>query len=116
LERQHRYNAACAAALAAAGKGVDAAMLKEQKRTRLRKQAIDWLQDDLAAWTKVVGKGSAPAKAAVRRTLEDWQKDPDLAGLRAAALAKLPEEEQKAWRKLWAEVKAVLKKAGEKAP
>src|SRR5262249_4063650 len=29
LQSQHRYNAACAAALAAAGKGVDAAMLQE---------------------------------------------------------------------------------------
>jgi tetratricopeptide (TPR) repeat protein len=112
LERQHRYNAACAAALAAAGKGVDAAMLKDQKRTRLRKQALDWLQDDLAAWTKVAGNGSAPAKAAVRRTLEHWQKDSDLAGVRdKAALAKLPKDEREAWGKLWAGVEALLKKA-----
>jgi serine/threonine-protein kinase len=117
LQRQHRYNAACAAALAAAGKGVDAAMLKEQKRTRLRKQALGWLQDDLDAWTRLADKGPAKAHATLARILGHWQKDSDLAGLRdAAALAKLPAEEQKAWRKLWVEVAAVLKKAQEEAP
>jgi hypothetical protein len=50
----------------------------------------------------------------VQRTLQHWQKDTDLAGLRdKAALAKLPEAEQKAWRKLWAEVDALLRRAGE---
>jgi Flp pilus assembly protein TadD len=116
LRWQHRYNAACAAALAAAGKGEDAAKLEAKERTRLRKQALDWLQADLAAWTKVAAKESAPATAAVRRTLEHWQKDRDLAGLRdAAALGKLPAEEQKVWRKLWAEVAAVLKKSQEES-
>jgi serine/threonine-protein kinase len=117
LQRQYRYNAARAAALAAAGKGQDAAKLEAKERMRLRKQALGWLQDDLAAWTRLAEKGPAKARAIVERTLRHWQKDPDLAGLRdAAALAKLPEEEQKAWRKLWAEVQAVLKKAQEKAP
>jgi tetratricopeptide (TPR) repeat protein/tRNA A-37 threonylcarbamoyl transferase component Bud32 len=111
LQQQHRYNAACAAALAAAGKGKDAATLKEPERTRLRKQALDWLRDDLAAWTKVAEKKSAPAKAAVRRTLEHWQKDTDLAGVRAkAALAKLPDAERDAWTKLWKDVDALLRR------
>jgi hypothetical protein len=39
---------------------------------------------------------------------------PDLAGLRdPASLAKLPEAEQEAGRKLWADVEALLKKAQE---
>jgi tetratricopeptide (TPR) repeat protein len=112
LQRQHRYNGACAAALAAAGKGEDAAKLQDKERARLRRQALDWLQADLAAWTKEATKGSASAKAAVRQTLEHWQKDSDLAGVRdKAALAKLPKEEQQAWRKLWADVEAVRKRA-----
>jgi Flp pilus assembly protein TadD len=112
LQQQHRYNAACAAALAAAGKGKDAANLGDKKYARLRKQALDWLQDDLAAWSKVAAKKSAQAKAAVRRALEHWQKDSDLTGVRdKAALAKLPKEEQQAWGKLWAGVEALLKKA-----
>jgi tetratricopeptide (TPR) repeat protein/tRNA A-37 threonylcarbamoyl transferase component Bud32 len=111
LQRQHRYYAACAAALAAAGKGKDAANLGDKKYSRLRKQALDWLQDDLTAWTKVAEKGSAPAKAVARRTLEHWQKDSDLAGVRdKAALANLPKDEREAWGKLWAGVEALLKK------
>jgi tetratricopeptide (TPR) repeat protein len=112
LQRQHRYNAACAAALAAAGKAEGAVELTDRERARLRCQALDWLQADLAAWTKVAAKDSAPAKAAVRRTLAHWQKDSDLAGLRdAAAVANLPETEQKAWRQLWADVAALRKQA-----
>ena len=49
LEAEHRYSAACSAALAAAGKGADAAGLDDQERDRLRKQALDWLQAELAA-------------------------------------------------------------------
>jgi WD40 repeat protein/formylglycine-generating enzyme required for sulfatase activity/tetratricopeptide (TPR) repeat protein len=43
-------------------------------------------------------------------TLRLWRKDPDLAGIRdAAALAKLPAQEQKQWQALWAEVAAALR-------
>jgi tetratricopeptide (TPR) repeat protein/tRNA A-37 threonylcarbamoyl transferase component Bud32 len=117
LQQQHRYNAACAAALAAAGKGEDAAKLDAKEKARLRQQTLDWLKADLAAWTKVAEKGQAPAKAVVRQTLEHWQKDTDLASVRdAAAVAKLPEAEQKAWRQLWVDVAALLKQARPDAP
>jgi hypothetical protein len=42
--------------------------------------------------------------------LRHCERDPDLAGVRdEAALAKLPEEERKAWQALWADVAAILK-------
>src|SRR5262249_61662785 len=47
-----RYNAACCAALAAAGQGEDAAQLDDQERMRLRQQALDWLRADLALYTR----------------------------------------------------------------
>ena len=48
----------------------------------------------------------------MRDTLEHWQRDTDLAGVRDAdALKKLSAEEQEAWRKLWADVAELLKKA-----
>ena len=51
----------------------------------------------------------------MQRTLRHWQQDTDLAGIRdAAALAKLPADEQKAFAQLWADVAALLKKAEEK--
>jgi tetratricopeptide (TPR) repeat protein len=105
LKAQHRYNAACAAALAAAGQGKDASKLDDGERTRWRKQALDWLTADLALWTKQAEKGTPQARATVQKTLRHWQTDADLAGVRdEAALARLPAEEQPSWRKLWVEV------------
>src|SRR5262249_59870885 len=102
---------ACAAALAAAGKGEDARDLTAEQRTKLRKQALDWLRADLAAWTKVAEGGQPQALAVVQRTLTHWQGDADLASLRdKEALAKLPQTERAAFTKLWADVDALLKK------
>jgi hypothetical protein len=52
------------------------------------------------------------ARKAVRRQMRHWQQDPDLVAVRdPQALGALPEEEQKEWRRLWADVEALLKKA-----
>jgi serine/threonine-protein kinase len=111
----HRYNAACAAALAAAGRGEDAMNLADEERTRLRQQVLDWLRADLTAWTKVLDKGPPQARQVVAQTLQHWQKDADLAGLRdKAALDKLPAAERDAWRRLWADVGALIQRAQEK--
>src|SRR5689334_13942472 len=48
LTAGHRYDAACCAALAAAGQGEDAAKLDDKERARLRKQALEWLRAHLA--------------------------------------------------------------------
>jgi serine/threonine-protein kinase len=112
LRSGHRYNAACAAALAAAAKGEDAAKLADQERAKLRQQALDWLQADLAAWTNLAEKGPPQARMAVQQKLRHWQQDSDLAGVRGDALARLPAAERDAWRKLWADVDALLKRAG----
>src|SRR5262249_45863379 len=44
---ENRFHAACCAAMAAAGNGADASKLNLDERTRLRKQARDWLQAEL---------------------------------------------------------------------
>jgi serine/threonine-protein kinase len=111
LPGQHRYSAACFAALAAAGQGKDAAKLDGKERARLRKQALDWLRADLALHTKQVESGQPAERAAAQKALRHAQKDSDFDGLRdAAALAKLPAEERTAWAKLWSDVAALLKK------
>ena len=62
----------------------------------------------LSNWTT----GKPADRAEVQEAMPHWQQDTDLAGLRdAAALAKLPAEEQKAFTQLWADVAALLKKA-----
>jgi tetratricopeptide (TPR) repeat protein len=50
LRFPNRRNAACSAALAGCGQGQDAAKLDDAERARLRRQALDWLRADLAAW------------------------------------------------------------------
>jgi serine/threonine-protein kinase len=106
-QAQHRYNAACAAALAAAAQGSDAATLTAQERETLRRQALDWLRAELAVWS------GTSDRAVIERTLTHWQRDTDLASLREKeALAKLPQAEREAWQKLWADVAGLLKKSG----
>jgi hypothetical protein len=54
----------------------------------------------------------APEKETISMLLQQWQKDPNLAGLRDdKALSMLPEAERDAWKKLWADVAALLDKA-----
>jgi tetratricopeptide (TPR) repeat protein/tRNA A-37 threonylcarbamoyl transferase component Bud32 len=122
----HRYHAAAAAALAAAGQGLDAGRLPAQDRAALRRQAQAWLRADLQRFTQIVAdlrKGDRPPASPLETLtgqppklrpidrllvcgrLTQWQADPDLASLRAdKALAQLPAEEQTDWHKLWAEV------------
>jgi serine/threonine-protein kinase len=107
-----RYNAACRAALAAAGQGGDATQLDNAAKAKLRGQALDWLKAELSALGKDLDSGPPPARAAITRVLSHWRNDPDLAGIReSAALGKVPAEERAAHAKLWADVAALLKKA-----
>jgi hypothetical protein len=99
----------------AAGQAKDAAKLDDEERPRLRKQALDWLRADLAAWIKLIARGPPTDRVAVQQKLKHWQMDSDLAGIRdATALAKLVAEDRAACEKLWADVAALLKKANEK--
>jgi tetratricopeptide (TPR) repeat protein len=108
-----RYNAARAAAFAAAGQGKDTEKLDDQARARLRTQALDWLRADLALRTKQLDDGKPADRALVRQAMQTWQKAVELASVRGdAALAKLPDAEREAWRKLWNDVAALLGKTG----
>jgi serine/threonine protein kinase/Flp pilus assembly protein TadD len=109
----HRYNAACAAALAGCGQGEDAAKLDDNERARLRRQALDWLRADLAASSKLLEREPDKARATVQETLRHWQQDTDFAGVRGDLLGKLPEAERQAWRKLWADVEKTLIKVND---
>ncbi len=115
LQRQHRYNAACSASLAAAGQGADAKHLPDKVRQMLRRQALAWLRADMALYAGLAGREEPPVKQTVRQRLGHWQQDTDLASVRDAdAISQLPEGEAKQWRQLWEDVAALLKKVGEK--
>src|SRR5262249_35727570 len=108
----HRYNAACASALAGSGTGQDAGGLSEAERARWLKQARDWLRADLAACGKKLDSGAAADHALVWKTLTHWQVNPDLAGLReVGAIDKLPADERNECIALWQEVENLLQRA-----
>ncbi len=111
MKAQHRYNAACAAALAGSGQGKDDPPLDGAAITRWRKQAMDWLRADLAAWSKLLVSAALQERQSILDTLAHWKADADLANLRdPAMLVKLPADEQKACSALWAEVDALQAK------
>jgi tetratricopeptide (TPR) repeat protein len=111
LQAQHRYRAASAAVLAAAGKREDATGLSAEQRGKLRQQARAWLRADLGAYASFAAKEDRRFRPAVRQRLSFWLRDDNLATVRdAKALAALPEQERKEWQQLWEEVAALLKK------
>ncbi len=112
LKAGYRYDAACVAALAAAGQGLDAGQLEDKERLRWRKQALKWLRADLTAYGKQLVSGKPKDHQLVLQRLRHWQGDQNLAELRdPAAVARLPVEEQKVCQQLWADVQALLTKA-----
>jgi serine/threonine-protein kinase len=109
LNAVHRYNATRGAGLAGCGEGMDADKLDDKERARWRGQALEWLRLDLAAWTQLAADQKEHGR--INRMLEQWQREPDLAGLRdAEPLKKLPAEEQTAWRNFWALVARLVER------
>jgi serine/threonine-protein kinase len=112
LDAANRYQAACAAALAAAGEGEGTPSLDTLRKAALRKQALSWLREDLTAWSQ---RAQDPAAwPAVEAMLRLWQRHPYLASLREPAeLAHLSPDEQRACKHLWDDVLALRRKVQE---
>ena len=111
----HRFNAACAGAMAGCGQGEDGAKTNDAERERFRKQALEWLTADLTAWTNLVD--NAADRLRVRKEMQRWQSHPAFTGVRdAAALARLPDAERAEWQKLWTSVAELLKRTDEPKP
>jgi protein O-mannosyl-transferase len=103
----YRSLAALAAARAGCGQGRETPDLTEAVKTRLRRQALEWLQAELAYWQQ--GKDKTEGRILIVPTLRAWQKNDGLAGVREpAALAGLPQEERTAWQKFWHEVETLV--------
>ena len=107
----HRYRAARAAALAGVGRGKDASDLGEEERTRWRKQALEWLEREVADWAMKVDGGTPSAHKLARQTLTAWLEDPDWSGLRGPEFEMLPVGERGEWLAFWGKVDAVIKRA-----
>ncbi len=104
-----RYDAARAAALAGCFPGKDADTLDDKERARWRRQALEWLRQDLTWWGKALDNGNSQTRADVRWRMRYWQTDSHLAGLREpSALEVLSLDERKECLALWQEVEAML--------
>jgi tetratricopeptide (TPR) repeat protein len=115
LNAQHRYSAACAAALAGCGQGKDVDKFDDKERARLRQQALDWLRADLKAYRLVMEKSAGKAGPAIAERMQHWLQDNDFAGVRGEDdLSKLPEAERAPWQKLWQEVEALRQQTATK--
>ncbi len=107
----HRYNAACAAVRVATGQGIQPGRRPTVDPARHRRQALAWLQADLAAWARRLERQPLEA-VAIQAKMQHWQGDADLVALRdAKELARLPADERAAWIRLWADVAALCRKA-----
>jgi dipeptidyl aminopeptidase/acylaminoacyl peptidase len=109
LDAQHRFHAALYAALVGSGTGKEAESLDSKERAHWHRQALEWLQADLAAYRKLLEGAKLQNLRVVRKRLQDWQADAALAAVRdSKMLGELPVEEREAWRKLWTDVKELL--------
>ncbi len=85
--------------------------MNDEERALLRRQALDWLRQDLTWCGQRLDDGNAQINARIRQGLQFWCGDPDLAGVRAKdALARLPDEEREQWERLWSDVDALLRR------
>jgi tetratricopeptide (TPR) repeat protein len=104
LDPSCRYDVACWAALAASSDS------DRDRAARCRKQALAWLNADLAATRQEAASSKAAERTTAKNRMRHWQNDADFAGLRGReALAKLPETERALWHRLWVEVGGILK-------
>ncbi|HEY7314137.1 MAG TPA: tetratricopeptide repeat protein [Gemmataceae bacterium] len=105
LNQQHRYHAACSAALAAAGQGEDARLLSDKAAAMFRRWALNWLRDDLRTYARDAEQNNAALKQTIQHRLVQWRRDVALAAVREAqALDRLGDNERAAWQALWRDV------------
>jgi tetratricopeptide (TPR) repeat protein/serine/threonine protein kinase len=115
LQQQHRYNAACSAALAAAGQGEDARRLPDKVVAMFRRRALDWLRADLAAYAQLAGQNKPAVNQAIQQRLRHWWRDADLASVRdPEALDRLADNDRAAWRALWRDVDGLAEQLAKK--
>jgi tetratricopeptide (TPR) repeat protein len=117
IEGAHRYNAARFAALAGCGRGKDQPPPDEAARTGFRRQALEWLKADVAAWSKIMANAASKNRSRAPHLLEHARHDPDLAGVRDPPdMNNLPEAEQADWRALWSLVDTILAQSRADSP
>lgn len=109
----NRYDAACFAALAGTGAGVDPP--PAAARSAFREKAFAWLSAELTGHKQRLtgGKGTAAREVRddIHRKLRHWTNDPDFVTVRHLFyLLALPPDESARWRAFWDEVRTLRDK------
>jgi hypothetical protein len=115
LARQHRYTAACSAALASDGKAEENEMhtLDDSERRRLCDAALDWLRAELMQYAKTLQNRDSSQRGIAISQLQHWLVDPDLAAVRDEKLvARMSQIEQGKWQELWEGIRKLLEESG----
>jgi WD40 repeat protein/tetratricopeptide (TPR) repeat protein len=113
-DAQHRYWAAGAAVLAAAGRDPNDPAPDAASRAALRGRALRWLQGERDFWAGILTSDSRAIRQTVAEVLQGWRSDPDLATVRdELARAELSDDECAAWQSLWSSIAALLALAGD---
>jgi tetratricopeptide (TPR) repeat protein len=108
------YKAASAAALAAAGQGVDGDKFTVTERASLRHQAITWMRAALKVYRDYLAKSRGQGNSAVLKRLQFWLKDKAFADVRGGkARARLSDAERAGWQNLWQDVELLRQHAYE---
>jgi tetratricopeptide (TPR) repeat protein len=111
----NRAAAANAAVQAATGRGVNPP--PEGDRPALRRQALEWLTAELAAWKKELAADGVKAAPGVNTAMRSWVAESGYSPVRGLfQLAALPPEEARAWQQFWTEVRQVRDATAPKTP
>jgi len=111
-----RYSAACSAALAGSGMGVDAPS-EASARTALQAKARAWLRADLAVHRAHAASIQIAQRKAATEGLAHWLEDSDLSSTRPGlGRIAMPAAERAEWDALWSEVRATLAEARKPPP
>ena len=112
LHTDHRYRSVCAATLAGTGHAGDADGLSEPERARWRQRAREWLQAEVALWTRALASGPPADRILVARKLAHLWADPQLDGLLDhASLDRLPAAERQECRALRDAIDILIRRA-----
>jgi serine/threonine protein kinase/Flp pilus assembly protein TadD len=104
---EHRWYAACYAARAARGDGIDSPQ-EPAERAKLREKAYDWFQAEWRDCKKMAASTDRTQRVQAINRMDDWLKETEIRELREPFhLKKLPVNEAKKWIVFWDEVRAV---------
>ncbi len=94
FEKQHRYDAACLAALT----------FEETGDAKVQSQCLKWLEDEFKLHQSIYAK-EKEKRPLVQKRWSHWLQDPDLKAVREQPqLKKLPDEDHQAWDSFWQRV------------